>query len=397
MPPDQPTPASVRILLVEDDLDQAHLLKFLLENEGDYSVTLAQDGVRGSSLVQDREWDLIITDLNLPGADGMAVLDAARTHRPGTPVMATTGYSGPEYADRARERGAHDVLLKPLDRDDLLARVEALLAGPLPGVGTLHPSPQEPTEAPSPEPPPTAEPTPEPTPTPEPASEPEPPPEAAPESASEPEASPRRILAISIRPGDAEAGCGGTLLRHRIAGDQVVLLTLTHGTPGQAGKDRGEQAKQAGKRMGVRFFVGNAGSGDDPMASDLERLVGGAMKEIRPHVVYVPTPHHPEPSFQVVHDTAVRQGEGLEGILAYDPGDSEPGFVPDLFVPVDEVLDTKARVIEAFDASDAPYLAADQILISNRFWARHTKGRPAEALVRVRGEPSLFSDPPFAH
>jgi CheY-like chemotaxis protein/LmbE family N-acetylglucosaminyl deacetylase len=399
MAPDRAPQGPVRILLVEDDLDQAHLVRFLLENEGPYKVTLAQDGIRGAALVEEREWDLIITDLNLPGVDGMAVVEAARSHRPGTPVMATTGYSGPEYAERAREQGAHDVLLKPLDKDDLLERVRTLLAGPLPGPEPAAVAPPA-TAAPQGEPsagasPPATEgPSSLPAPPPPPRQDPEPgvPPVLGPTPGVEP----KRVLAVSIRPGDAEAGCGGTLLRHRVAGDQVVLLTLTHGAPAPQGDQRAEAAKQAGRRMGIRFFVGNAGTGDDSLAEDLQRLVAGAIREIRPHLIYIPTHFHPDPAFRTVHDTALERGAEAESILAYDPGDAEPRFVPELFIPVDGVLDAKARVLDVFDSSGAPHLSTDHVLTTGRFWARHTGGRPAEPLALIQGEGSLFSDPPDA-
>jgi CheY-like chemotaxis protein/LmbE family N-acetylglucosaminyl deacetylase len=397
MAPDRAPQGSARILLVEDDLDQAHLVRFLLENEGPYKVTLAQDGIRGTALVEEREWDLIITDLNLPGVDGMAVVEAARNHRPGTPVMATTGYSGPEYAERAREQGAHDVLLKPLDKDDLLERVRTLLAGPLP---EPEPPAAAPPATPAPEAeattaasPPAAEaPSPASTPTPKQDPEPGPPPVLGPAPGVEP----KRVLAVSVRPGDAEAGCGGVLLRHRVAGDQVVLLTLTHGSPAPQGDQRAEAAKLAGRRMGIRFFVGNAGTGDDSLSEDLQRLVAGAIREIRPHLIYIPTPFHPDPAFRTVHAAALDRGTDAELILAYDPGDAEPGFVPELFIPVDGVLDAKARVLDVFDPTGAPHLSADHVLTTGRFWARHTGGRPAEPLARIRGEGSLFSDPPEA-
>lgn len=115
-----------------------HLIKFLLEDQGRYAVTLAQDGLRGSLLVRDSDWDLVITDLNLPGADGMAVVEATRTTQPDTPILATTGYSGPQYADEALRKGATDILIK------LLAKVEALVRcrGPLPDGSGSPPPPR---------------------------------------------------------------------------------------------------------------------------------------------------------------------------------------------------------------------------------------------------------------
>lgn len=368
---------------MEDDLDQAHLLKFLLENEGSYTVTLAQDGLRGSGLVVEKDWDLVITDLNLPGADGMAVLETVRTYRPGTPVLATTGYEGPEYAQRAREQGASDVLLKPLDRDELLERVARLLAG-----GDTGAAARDGPEATVGGGTPVVEGTrdegrPAPVPAPSPTEAPPPDPEPYPAGTS----GPLRVLAVSIRPGDAEAGCGGSLLRHRLRGDQVVLLTLTHGSPGLPGAARRDQAKAAGRKMGIRFFVGNAGSGDDPLGDDLERLVRGALKEIRPDVVYIPTLHHADPAFGIVHHAAREAGGDVTAILAYDPGDAEPDFVPDHFVPVDDVLDEKSDALASFDAGEGVHLDPEQVATTARFWARHTGGRPAEALRKILGSP----------
>ena len=127
MAPGSSTSSGSRILLVEDDLDQAHLVKFLLEDKGDYTVTLAQDGVRGIQLATDHRWDLVITDLNLPGIDGIAVLEASRSRHPDTPVLAVTGYTGPEYADQALHKGAAHVLIKPLQPDELRAKVASLV------------------------------------------------------------------------------------------------------------------------------------------------------------------------------------------------------------------------------------------------------------------------------
>lgn len=332
-----------RILLVEDDLDQAHLVKFLLEDGGRYAVTLAQDGVRGTHLVESTTWDLVLTDLNLPGADGLTVVEASRRHQPSTPILATTGYTGPEYADRALRVGANEVLMKPLERDLLMARVAALIEGG----GVLAP----------PAPP-------------------------APEAAAE---IPLRVLAISVRPGDAEAGCGATLLRHRDRGDRVILLTLTHGGRDSDGKRRREAAKTAGRQMGIRFFVSNAGSGDASTDEDLRRLVEGALVEIRPEVVYLPTPHHPDPFLRVAHEAAAARATEDQRLFGYDPGDANADFRPDLFLPVAASLDEKAGVLAAFEAADGRHLAPDYARASAHLWGRRAGGVPAEPFETVRG------------
>ena len=335
-----------RILLIEDDLDQAYFVKFLLEEEGRYVVTHAQDGVRGTHLVNDHRWDLVITDLNLPGVGGLSVLDASLATHPETPVLAVTGYTGPEYAQNALERGASHVFIKPLQRDELLAKVDELIS----------PSTHGKTATPD-----------------------------GPETQASADAAPRRVLAIGLRPGDVEAGCGATLIRHRELGDRVIALTLTHGSPGDEGLRRSEESKRAGRALGVRFFVGNAGSGDAPLYGDLKRLVTGAIHELRPDIVYCPTPHHPHPGFTVIHDTVLEEGRRVDTVFAYDPGDASPQFRPGFFVPVASALEEKLEVLKTFDQADGRYLDTELATAAARFWARYAGDEPAEALELVRG------------
>jgi CheY-like chemotaxis protein len=346
--PQNSSPSVVRrILLVEDDLDQAYFVKFLLEDDGRYVVTHAQDGIRGTQLVTDRRWDLVITDLNLPGVGGLSVLEASLSTHPETPVLAVTGYTGPEYAQNALEKGATHVLIKPLQRDELLAKVDALISPPA-----------EPSESGLAGPP---------------------------EPAAAGTGTPRRVLAVGLRPGDVEAGCAATLIRHRDLGDRVIVLTLTHGSPGEEGRRRSDDAKRAGREMGVRFFVGNAGSGGTPLDDDLRRLVTGAINELKPEIVYCPTPHHVNPGFAAVHDAVMEEGRRVDTIFAYDPGDASPQFRPGFFVPAGSALDEKLAVLGAFDAADGGYLDPELASVSAKFWARYAEDEAAEALELLRG------------
>ena len=90
-----PSPGtSVRILFVEDAFDQALVVKSFLQSAGGYEVVHSQDGDQALKLLEEQEWDLLITDLNLPGTDGFEVIRAAKERDPSIPVLATTGYTG---------------------------------------------------------------------------------------------------------------------------------------------------------------------------------------------------------------------------------------------------------------------------------------------------------------
>ena len=104
------------ILLIEDELQLRDNLQILLQCAG-YQVTTAAHGVQGMQQIQEQAFDLVITDLIMPGMDGFKVMDYLRVHGPETVVVAITGYVSAESAIKALRKGAYDYLAKPLDVD----------------------------------------------------------------------------------------------------------------------------------------------------------------------------------------------------------------------------------------------------------------------------------------
>ncbi len=111
-----------RILVVEDEPDLRKVLATLLKRGG-YRVDLAETGTEGCERLGSEIYDLVITDLKLPGADGLEVLRVSKSLYPGTPVIIITAYSTDEAAERARGLGAFNYILKPFDTDKILADV----------------------------------------------------------------------------------------------------------------------------------------------------------------------------------------------------------------------------------------------------------------------------------
>lgn len=316
------TPVPRPVLLVEDDLDQAHLLRFLLEDTTLYEVTLAQDGITGSELARRREWAVVITDLNLPGALGRQVVEASREANPDTPILATTGYAGPEYAQDALARGADHVLLKPLDRDELLHHVARLASGGT-GCGT---SPEE-----------EADDTNETATAPRQADE----AEAPPSLNGVPSARrPLRILGLGLRPGELIEGAGGTLHRHHMRGDQVIMLVVG---PGSQGSDQARaRVEQSARLLGVRGFLGPAPESDShTFLVAVTPLLRNVFEQLRPDVLYVSTGNRCDPLARLFLETCLRFGSDIPRIFCYDKGDATRHFRPSLFIPVAEALSRK--------------------------------------------------------
>jgi two-component system, NtrC family, nitrogen regulation response regulator NtrX len=119
-----------RILVVEDRDSLRRMVVHALESEG-YEVLAAADGHQGVALAREQAYDLLLSDLKLPGPSGLDVLAAAKSARPGVPVVILTGYGSVPTAVEAMRAGAHHFLEKPLALDELLALVaEALIERP---------------------------------------------------------------------------------------------------------------------------------------------------------------------------------------------------------------------------------------------------------------------------
>ncbi len=112
----------LRILLVEDERTLAVPLKELLEEEG-HEVVHLPDGAAALVWLQEKRADLVVTDVRLPGADGLRVLARARTQDPPCEVLVMTGYASVEQAVEAMRLGAVSYLQKPFPAEALLRHV----------------------------------------------------------------------------------------------------------------------------------------------------------------------------------------------------------------------------------------------------------------------------------
>lgn len=121
---------SQRILVIDDDADVRQTIRMALESEG-YDVIEAADGRQGLASFCSRVPDLVITDIVMPVTEGLQTIREIRRLRPAAPIVAVSagGRQGQhDYLDIARRLGAWEVVTKPFDPDELLARVRSCLA-----------------------------------------------------------------------------------------------------------------------------------------------------------------------------------------------------------------------------------------------------------------------------
>ncbi|MFQ6041356.1 MAG: sigma-54-dependent transcriptional regulator, partial [Candidatus Poribacteria bacterium] len=111
------------ILVVEDDADERATLCKILNREG-YSTREAENGKKALSILRQNDISIVITDMVMPMMDGIELLQAIRVIQPYMPVILVTGYATIETGVQAMKEGAHDYIVKPFTRRDIIKTIE---------------------------------------------------------------------------------------------------------------------------------------------------------------------------------------------------------------------------------------------------------------------------------
>jgi CheY-like chemotaxis protein/LmbE family N-acetylglucosaminyl deacetylase len=325
-------PTTYRVLYVEDAFDQALLVKAFFKVMPGFSVVHSQDGDQAVSLIDDQEWDLLVTDLNLPGTDGFAVIRSMRARQPDVPILVTTGYTQAQYEEQALRAGADQVMIKPLSQNDFVSRVQIMVSR------AQVPEPESPDEV---------------------------------------------ILAVEGRIGDAEMGCGGSLMRGAERGARVVIVPVL-------GKETGDThaelkaAAISSRVLGVEFRVDRTLFGDPVAQRDLlERTVN----ELRPTTAYLPAPddrdEHRRRAWEIGHAAT----EEVRTVLGYETATTGLEFTPSHFSDVRAQMVMKMEALAAYQSVGAPRvdLRPRMAQAYARYWGRFRDFNEVEAFEQVRG------------
>jgi CheY-like chemotaxis protein len=123
---------TVSILVVDDEPDVAELFRQRFRREvrqGTYAMHFAASGEHALELLTGEiqpELIVILSDINMPGMDGLQLLDEIKNRRPDLPVMMVTAYGDDERRRRAQELGAFEFITKPVDFDFLKEQLRQL-------------------------------------------------------------------------------------------------------------------------------------------------------------------------------------------------------------------------------------------------------------------------------
>lgn len=123
-----PASGMARVLVVEDDESAAIFVKRVLERAG-FAPSWVLDADQASLLLADDDFDVLLTDVRLPGRSGIDLVEQARSAKPAMPIAVMTSFNEVGLETRARARGADDFFEKPIAPTALVSRLTALARG----------------------------------------------------------------------------------------------------------------------------------------------------------------------------------------------------------------------------------------------------------------------------
>jgi len=323
-----------RILLVEDDAVAAHFAVQVLAARGGFDVVHTPDPAVALKRASSEYWDLVLTDVELPGMTGLELLRQLRLVAPDLPVAVMTAHDAADAAMRMLRSQADEFLQKPIRPAHLLATVTSLVA----------------------------------------------------RGRAARLAAGQAVLAIGAHPGDVEIGAAGALLAHRRTGDRISILSLSGGAPGDTEGTRAGESALAALALGAVLYREQMAdtqiAAGDPTIGVIRRV----LESVQPAVIYTHSLHDANSDHRNVHSAVMTAAREDARVCCFQSPSGTVDFRPGHFVPIDEQMERKILAIRAFASHGEvrSYLDRGLVTVTASYWSRFGDGRYAEAFEVTR-------------
>lgn len=328
-------PEEIWALVVEDDPDAAAFVRTVLERHAGMRAVIAGDAVTALTSLRERRFDLIVSDIELPGQSGLEMLPEARALAPGVPVLVLTAHANVNYAVEALRRDVDEFFVKPVTVAALRDRATALV-----------------------------------------------------EKGRQLRAAARRpnvVLAVGAHPDDVEIGVGATLAAHAAAGDDLFILTLSGGSVGGLAEVRQRESLAAAAVVAAQLIHRDFEDTKLSPAYGVITAVEEVIAEVKPDRIYTHSVHDRHQDHRAVNESVQVAARGVPNLACFQSPSCTVAFQPDQFVGVEGFLDVKLRMLAAYASqSHRDYMEEDLVRATARYWSRFGGGRYAEPLETIR-------------
>ncbi|MCU0240649.1 MAG: PIG-L family deacetylase [Pyrinomonadaceae bacterium] len=321
-----------RVLIIEDDLNFADLVSRWLNIDCSFETVVVTDALQGLHVANEENWDLIISDINLPLRDGFEFVKEYKKVNQETPILMMTSTESVDLAIKALQNKVDDLLIKPFSRSEIVEKANELTSKPL--VKKAN----------------------------------------------------KVILAIGSHPDDVEIGCGGTLFHHQNNGDKVHILTLSNGAIGGDTSLRKVESENAAKKLNASLYWGNLTDTKISDNSETIQVIENVIKFINPDIIYTHSKNDNHQDHRNTHLATIVASRKVENIFCYQSPSTTIEFRPTLFNDIEDFITRKVELIECFktQTSKCEYLSEDLILSTAKFWGRFANYKKVEPFEVIK-------------
>ncbi len=322
-----------KVLLIDDDKDVLFLLSKIIERHTDYFISTAENGLDAKSKLKDNSWDLIVTDVNLPDCKGHEIVNYARKFNSFAKILMITGDSDSRAVIEALNLKVDSYLLKPFDTSEFLSTVKNLA------------------------------------------------------NISKQFIAPRKILAIGAHPDDVEIGCGGTLLNHKVYGDDVSVLTLSNGEQGGNPSIRAYEARHASHLLGADLTLCDLIDTGISAGKETISVIEKVLELMKPDLIYTHSKNDAHQDHRNVYKATMVAARSVSSIECYQSPSSTIEFKPSRFVDITKQIKSKIDLIKCYETqiNKCNYLKSSFIMSSAEYWGRFANYSMVEPFEVVRG------------
>jgi len=116
-----------KILIIDDEPDMLKLLSMILREKTAYEITTTNNPIEAVALAKNGGFDLVISDLKMPGLDGIEIIEAVKKVDEDIPVIIITAFASVESASEAIQKGGFDFITKPFRKEQILFTIDKAL------------------------------------------------------------------------------------------------------------------------------------------------------------------------------------------------------------------------------------------------------------------------------
>ncbi|WP_185994263.1 PIG-L family deacetylase [Nocardioides campestrisoli] len=328
----------LRALVLEDAEDSAAFIRIALTRHGGFAVDVAGTADEALALLRPGAYDVLISDIMLPGRSGLEILPTVRRVDPDLAIIILTAYPTFDNAVVALRESADEFLTKPVPTSALVERATELARVTRQRRGGKQ----------------------------------------------------QRVLAVGSHPDDVEIGIGATLAAHAAAGDDLTIMIMSGGAVGGDTQDRRSEAANAAAVVGARLIHLEYPDTHLVPAEGLITSVEQVVAAVDPDRIYTHGVHDRHQDHRAVHSAVEIGARGVPSIWCFQSPSSTVDFAPNRFVDVEGFVETKLKMLAAFvSQSHREYMQPDVVRTTARYWARFSPAREVEPLETVRATDTL--------